>query len=151
MLIEEKLYHAIRASLPIACVDLLLIHENRYLLLKRLHAPAKDQWWFPGGRIFKDETIAEACRRKGREELGLDLDMGEIVSVEESIFRDEEPMIHTINIVVKIFLKNGLQKIRIDNYTHAEYRWFETVDPDLHPCVSDPLLKFGFFPEDSAG
>jgi len=85
MLIEEKLYHAIRASLPIACVDLLLIHENRYLLLKRLHAPAKDQWWFPGGRIFKDETITEACRRKGREELGLDLDMGEIVSVEESI------------------------------------------------------------------
>jgi len=150
-MIEEQLYQEIRARLPIACVDLLLVHEARYLLLKRLHAPAKGQWWFPGGRILKGESIAEACRRKGREELSLDLDVGDIVSVEESIFRDEEPMIHTINMVVKIFLENGLRKIKIDNHTHAEYRWFETVDPDLHPCVSDPLLKCGFSPEDSVG
>jgi len=146
MLIEEKLYHAIRTSLPIACVDLLLVHESRYLLLKRLHSPAKDQWWFPGGRIFKDETIAEACRRKGREELGLDLDMGEIVSVEESIFRDENPVVHTINMVVKVSIKNSHQQIVLDN-THSEYRWRQFIEPGLHPCVHGPLMKAGFRPE----
>lgn len=147
-MIEEQLYQEIRARLPIACVDLLLVHEARYLLLKRLHAPAKGQWWFPGGRIFKGESIAEACRRKGRGELGLDLDIGEIVSVEESIFRDEEPMIHTINIVVKVSMKNDLQQIILDD-THAEYRWLETIAPGLHPCVSGPLTKAGFHLEES--
>lgn len=150
-MIEEELYQEIRARLPIACVDLIVVHENKYLLLKRLHSPAKGQWWFPGGRIFKGETIAEACRRKGQEELGLDLDAGDVVSVEESIFRDEDPMIHTINIVVRIFLKGSLQKIKLDNDAHAEHRWFDTIVPGLHPCVSDPLFKFGFPQEDSVG
>lgn len=142
-MIEEKLYQEIRARLPITCVDLLLVHENRYLLLKRLHSPAKDQWWFPGGRIFKGETIAEACRRKGREELGLDLETGDIISVEESIFRDEDPIIHTINVVVKVSMKNVPQKIVLD-HTHAEYAWFETIIPGLHACVYNPLLKIGY-------
>jgi len=145
-MIEEQLYQEIRAKLPIACVDLLLVHENRFLLLKRLHAPAKGLWWFPGGRILKGETIAEACRRKGRGELGLDLEAGEIVSVEESIFRDEEPMIHTINMVVKASMKNACQQIILDD-THAEYRWLKTIMPGLHPCVSAPLTKAGFLPE----
>lgn len=145
-MIEESLYREIRSRLPIACVDLLLIHDNKYLLLKRLQSPAKGQWWFPGGRILKDEAIKEACRRKGREELGLTLEVGEIVSVEESIFRDEDPIIHTINMVVKVSMKRGQQHIKLDDF-HSEYRWFETIGPDLHPCVSGPLTKAGFHQE----
>ena len=147
-MIEEELYQEIRMRLPIACVDLLIVYENRYLLLKRLHAPAKGQWWFPGGRIFKNETIAEACRRKGRGELGLDLDAGDIVSVEESIFRDEDPIIHTINMVVKASMGKDRQHIILDD-THAEYCWLEMIAPGLHPCVSGPLMKAGFYLEES--
>ena len=143
MFIEQDLYQELRAKLPIVCVDLLVISKERwYLLVKRSESPAKGVWWFPGGRIFKGEAIKDACLRKAREELGIELDVGDIVSVEESIFKDEDPVIHTINIIVASYL-TGDRGIALDK-AHCEYRWEEFADPTLHPCIYNPLVKAGF-------
>lgn len=143
MFIEAELYEQLRAKLPIVCVDLLVISkERRYLLIKHSESPAKGAWWFPGGRIFKGEAIKDACLRKAREELGIELDVGDIVSVEESIFNDANPVVHTINIVVASYL-TGERRITLDK-AHSEYRWEEFADPTLHPCIYNPLVKAGF-------
>lgn len=143
MFIESELYEKFRAGLPVACVDLLVIsREHRYLLVKRTESPAKGAWWFPGGRVLKGETIREACLRKGREELGVELEIGDIVSVEESIFEDVDPAIHTINIIVTACLSSG-SRITLDE-AHSEYKWERVADPTLHPCIYNPLVKAGF-------
>ena len=83
MLIENELYDKIREVLPTVCVDLLVTNEQKqYLLAKRTEKPAKGSWWFPGGRIHKGETWQECAKRKGKEELGIDLPIGNLISVE---------------------------------------------------------------------
>ena len=74
MIIEENLYKKIIQALPILCVDLLIKNEmNQYLLHHRNNEPLKGQWWVPGGRVHKLESINDAASRKCKEELGLEI------------------------------------------------------------------------------
>lgn len=72
MFIEETLYAEFVQSMPISCVDLVVMDQaGRILLLKRKNEPASNQWWFPGGRVLFNEIRSEAVRRKLKEECGL--------------------------------------------------------------------------------
>lgn len=72
MFIEEALYAKIIESMPIPCVDLVVMDRvGRILLLKRKNEPASNQWWFPGGRVLFGELRPDAARRKLRQECGL--------------------------------------------------------------------------------
>lgn len=45
-------------------VDVLLFdNEGRVLLGKRTHEPAKDSWFTPGGRVYKNECLDAAVKR----------------------------------------------------------------------------------------
>jgi colanic acid biosynthesis protein WcaH len=50
---------------------------GKILLGLRNNEPAKDYWFVPEGRIYKDETMTKAFRRITREELGQELEMRE--------------------------------------------------------------------------
>ena len=144
MYIADELYEKIKLSLPIACVDILLLHEDKFLLVRRNKEPAKGSWWFPGGRVFKNELIFNAAIRKGKEELGLQLKPLELISVEESIFDENDGTnVHTINIVVKMRKIYNSQTIVLD-HTHSEFAWLDEVSVDLHQCVKRPLLKLNY-------
>lgn len=72
MFIEEAVYAEIVKSMPIPCVDLVVMDKaGRILLLKRKNEPASNQWWFPGGRVLFGELRSDAARRKIKEECGL--------------------------------------------------------------------------------
>lgn len=59
-------------ALPLVSIDLVLTDEaGRLLLGLRRNAPARDWWFTPGGRIRKNEPLAQARRRIAAEELGL--------------------------------------------------------------------------------
>ena len=67
-------YLQIVGVMPILCVDLVIRNsEGKYLLVKRNNEPLKGQWWVPGGRVFKGESLQEAAIRKAREELSLEI------------------------------------------------------------------------------
>lgn len=143
MIIDTELYNQIRSVIPTVCVDLLVTNpKGEYLLVKRAQSPAKGSWWFPGGRILKGESWKDACFRKAKEEIGCDLLFGRFVSVEESIFSDETPIVHTVNLVVHMY-HEGYGNILLDE-AHADYRWLTKIDKNLNPCICNPLLKFGF-------
>lgn len=57
--------------MPVTCVDLIVIHKNKFLLGKRMNKPLKNNWCFPEGRILKDESFDQAIYRKAKEETGL--------------------------------------------------------------------------------
>ena len=67
MLIEKDLYSKIREVIPTLCVDMVVTNwRNEFLLIKRTQSPAKGQWWLPGGKVFKNETLEHAVLRKAK-------------------------------------------------------------------------------------
>ena len=140
MLIEDELYTKIREVLPTVCVDLLVTNlQGEYLLAKRTEKPAQGAWWFPGGRIRKGETWEQCSKRKCKEELGIDMPLGRLISV-ENYFADDADW-HTFNLVVHAMFSHRL--IELDK-SHEEFRWVNHIEPDLHKCVKNPLTVYGF-------
>jgi len=135
MHIDTNLYGKIREVIPTCCVDLVITNQrNEFLLLKRTESPAKGQWWLPGGRVHKNETLREAAFRKGREELGIEIILKDFISVEETIF--EEDNVHTINNVFHAEYSGQILKL---DRTTSKYLWKTEIDESLHFAVKDPI------------
>tara|TARA_B110000037_G_C17111744_1_gene502139 strand:- start:1378 stop:1839 length:462 start_codon:yes stop_codon:yes gene_type:complete len=145
MHIPKLEYKAILANIPIVCVDLIIINDGKFLLLKRDNEPAKGEFWFPGGRILKLETIKGAALRKAKLEVNLDCAFHDIISVEETIFDKKIEMsttVHTINIVCKLTTDN-IKELKLDNL-HSNFIWTplnQFNDLKLHKALLKPLSK----------
>lgn len=131
--------------MPILCVDCLIVHEKKCLLLRRTREPSKGKYWFPGGRIFKGETFRDAALRKAREEVNLDCEFKKVISIEETIFEWQGDMlsdIHTVNICCHLSPQK-LNNLSIDE-SHDGNIWVnleQAKNLNLHPAVFMPLLK----------
>jgi colanic acid biosynthesis protein WcaH len=141
--IPKDEYAKILAWLPILCVDCVITYDGTCLLLRRTHEPAKGQYWFPGGRIYKNETIKDAALRKAREEIGMDCRFEKIISIEETMFSQEGTMscdVHTVNICCQLTtLTPG--NIRIDTF-HDNYVWVniaQAQDLKVHEAIIRPM------------
>jgi 8-oxo-dGTP diphosphatase len=55
--------------------------EGRIVLLRRAFDPGAGLWTFPGGFVDLGESVEDAARREGVEEIGVELDLGELVGV----------------------------------------------------------------------
>ena len=146
MYIPTPHYKAIVEVLPILCVDLLIIHNSRCLLLKRTNEPALGQYWFPGGRVRKNESIAEAAIRISKAETGLDCIFKEQVSVEETMFEKAANMdsdVHTVNICCTMEVVSTLDCLKPDRF-HDDFKWVDKLSGDFHDGVKHPLSKIGF-------
>jgi len=53
--------------------------DGNVLLVNPTYKPG---WELPGGVVEADESPADACRREVREELGLDVEVGELMCVD---------------------------------------------------------------------
>ena len=57
----------------VSTVDIIVLYEDKVLLIKRGKEPFKGEWAFPGGRIEKDdEDILAAARRELKEETNIE-------------------------------------------------------------------------------
>ena len=61
---------------------------DRVLLIRRGKPPRQGQWSLPGGRQRLGERIEEAARREVGEEAGIEIAVGPLVDVVDSITRD---------------------------------------------------------------
>lgn len=55
--------------------------DGRIWLLRRAHHEGAGRWTFPGGFVELGETVEDAARRETREELEIDVELGELVGV----------------------------------------------------------------------
>lgn len=74
---------------PIVTVGLIVRRGDRALIVQRGKEPAKGRWSIPGGAVDVGESLREAGRRELREECGIDVSVGDVADVFESIVRDE--------------------------------------------------------------
>mgnify|MGYP001569066701 FL=1 len=142
MVIPDNLYDLIIHSIPIACVDVAIIARGSVLLVKRNDAPAKGEWWLPGGRVHKGETMRQTAKRKALEEVGIECHVGPIIHTAETIFQDGPNGIpvHSINSCFLLFPIDELHPIvKLDSH-HSQSKWVNYVIDGLHPYVIDCLL-----------
>lgn len=66
-------------------VAVIVDDDGRVLLTKRSIPPFIDQWVMPGGKIDLGEPILEALKREVHEEVGLEVEVEELIDVFEHL------------------------------------------------------------------
>jgi 8-oxo-dGTP diphosphatase len=85
---------------PELCVGAVAVLDGRLLLIRRGHGPAAGEWSVPGGRVEKDELLAEAVVREVREETALECVCGELVGWVERFLDDRHFVILDFEVTV---------------------------------------------------
>ena len=137
-MIPSPIHRQITALMPIPSVEAMIVKDNSLLFLKRKNNPARGQWWFPGGRMWKGETFKETLYREVKEETGLAVDVIKFVGVYSRIFPDR----HDITIV---FLCRCTDKVSL-NEEHSEYRFFRNIPRGIHPYLRETIEDSGWKP-----
>lgn len=75
---------------PVVGVGAVVWRGDRVLLIRRGKPPRAGEWSLPGGAQELGESVLEAARREVREETGLELSRVELLTVVDSIGRDDE-------------------------------------------------------------
>ncbi len=78
----------------------ILVHENRILLVRH-EKNGKSYWLLPGGGVDYGETVEEGLKREFQEEVGLDIEMGKLVMVHDSIPPDRHRQVLNLYFLVK--------------------------------------------------
>ena len=75
---------------PVVGVGAVIVKDGRVLLICRGNEPGRGKWSIPGGAVELGETLAQAMAREVREECGLEVVAGPVVSTFDMIQRDEQ-------------------------------------------------------------
>jgi 8-oxo-dGTP diphosphatase len=73
---------------PIIGVGAVIVQAGRVLLVRRDTEPLRGEWSVPGGMLELGEKLRDGIRREVEEETGLNVEVGEVLDVFDSIFAD---------------------------------------------------------------
>lgn len=101
---------------------------QRILLLKRARQPGQGLWEIPGGFCDGWEDPVDAARREGREELGVDVELGPFVGMYIGGYRFQGELFPVLDCFWLARLPYRAQ-IELDPVESEEARWFPLSDP----------------------
>lgn len=133
-------------NVPIVSVDLVALHEGDVLLGRRENEPAKGEWFVPGGRVHRDESLETAVRRVATRELGSSVTVESRLGVYEHFWETADVADadgkHYVPIAFLVTL--DADEVRTDDQHGAVRRLTPPVDAsDLHPYVTAYLRDAG--------
>lgn len=154
-LLPDREFAQVVRALPLVSVDLVVLNLTGQLLLGlRRNAPARDWWFTPGGRVRKNESVAECLRRVALSELGVPFDRlrakgvglsayGELMGVWDHFYEDSafsaEVSTHYVNLPHVLQLDQALDLDALPTEQHCGWRWQAAqeaaVADDVHPYV----------------
>lgn len=143
--IPSALYKKIQRFIPVTCVDLIVTSGQQFLLVKRRYPPEEGRWFFPGGRILKNELAKETAKRKLKKETGLIGSQFNLIGFYE--YLSEDSRFKGINThtpcLVFIARVNRKKKVKLD-FQSLDFKWFSKIEKDFHPYLKKFLKIAGF-------
>ncbi|MEO3744910.1 NUDIX domain-containing protein [Plantactinospora sp. B5E13] len=104
----------------------------RFLALRRAAEPMAGRWELPGGFCDGGEHPADAAVREGREELGVDLTLGDYLGMYVGSYEFQDEVLPVLDIFFLATL--GDQVIALNRAEATEATWF--------PLLAPPPLAF---------
>ena len=106
---------------PEPTVGALIVNQQGKILLARSHKWF-DKYTLPGGHIEVGESMADAVRREVKEEVGLDVEVVEMLLAQEAIFAPEfYKKKHFI--FIDFYCKSKDQQVKLDQNEIQDYIW----------------------------
>ena len=115
---------------PIVAVGAVILDGDRVLLVKRGQEPLKGEWSLPGGAVESGETLAAALAREVREETCLEVEVGPVVEVLDSVRHDAEGRVeyHYIIIDYACRVLPGNSNVAVCGSDAADVDWARVAD-----------------------
>jgi colanic acid biosynthesis protein WcaH len=146
MLSKNKYLEVIKET-TLTSVDLILINNNKIFLGWRNNQPAKNTWFTPGVRTYKNETQQKALERLAVTELNIKIDtnkcklMGVYDHIYHNNFRNEDFGTHYV-VTAYIYKLNDSDKNQIKTDSqHDKTKWIELSklldDDKVHQYVKN--------------
>lgn len=137
--IPKEQFLAVIEKTALVSIDLICLNDAGEVLLGlRNNRPAQGSWFVPGGRIFKDERVADGLRRIAAKELGLQALNPRLalpLGVFQHLYADNfagVPDVSTHYIVLAYEILIGDASSLAIDPQHSELRWFPV--PELLAC-----------------
>lgn len=143
---DEKILEIINAA-PLVSVDLIIKNKNGGVLLgKRSNRPARGYWFVPGGRIRKNEKIANAVARISETELGtlVRFYKAKLLGGYNHIYDDNYLGVEGINthyvvLAYEYTLDRDVKIVKDDQ--HTDMQWWDIREllsnKDVHPYTKE--------------
>jgi 8-oxo-dGTP diphosphatase len=127
--------------LPVIIVAAGVLVENRRVLLTRRKPGTHlaGAWEFPGGKVQAGEDPREALRRELKEELGLEVVVGEIVDV--TFHRYDEARKAVLLLFFEAARVAGSAEPRAIDVADLEWASAQDLDPARFPAADVLVLK----------
>ena len=106
---------------PEPTVGALIVNNEGKILLARSHKWF-DKYTLPGGHIEVGESMVDAVRREVKEEVGLDVEVVELLLVQEAIFAPEFYKEKHF-IFIDFYCKSKEQRVKLDHDEIQDYIW----------------------------
>ena len=126
---------------PIVAVGAVIFDGDRVLLVQRGHEPLKGEWSLPGGAVELGETLAAAVAREVREETSLDVVVGPVVEVLDSIRRDAagRAEYHYVIVDYACRVRGGTPTDAARGTDAADVRWVPIDELDQYRVTSTAM------------
>jgi 8-oxo-dGTP diphosphatase len=116
-------------SMPVVGVGAVIVRRAageaatpEVLLVRRAHPPLEGEWSLPGGALEVGEKLREAVAREVLEETGLEVEVGAVLEVIDSIFPDAEGRTQ-YHFVIVDYLCRPQRGEAVASSDAAELRW----------------------------
>lgn len=110
-------------------VAVILIKNNK-LLCVRHEKKGRSYWVLPGGGVEKREALRETARREIKEEVNLEIEVGNLIFIDEAIPPNRKK--HVLNFYFKGEIKGGTLQVAVDErlreakfFTREEFKELE--------------------------
>jgi len=140
-MLDQQTFLSVVNNTPLVSIDLLVRSgANKLLLGRRVNQPAAGDWFVPGGRIYKSETLEQAFLRITATELGLahHLDQARLVGAFTHLYDTNfagAPGISTHYVVLGYRLDLNIDPDQLPAQQHSNYCWLGSHDDlsQVHP------------------
>ena len=115
---------------PIVGVGAVIVQNGRALLVRRNTEPLKGEWSVPGGVLELGEKLRDGAAREALEETGLQVEVGEVLDVFDSIFPDADGRTQ-YHFVLVDFLCRVVSGEAVAGSDVSEVKWVTQAELDL--------------------